>query len=77
MTEEIKQWEYRVQTIGSLFGTKDELIQDTLDEWGEEGWEAINVFTPENSGKITIVAKRPLTERTKRMRTLPQMRQGS
>lgn len=77
MAEEIKQWEYRVQTIGSLFGTKDELIQDTLDEWGEEGWEAINVFTPENSGKITIVAKRPLTERTRRMRNMPQMRQGS
>jgi len=77
MAEEFKQWEYRVQTIGSLFGTKDELIQDTLDEWGEEGWEAINVFTPENSGKITIVAKRPLTERTKRMRNMPQTRQDS
>ena len=77
MTEEIKQWEYRVQTIGSLFGTKDELVQDTLDEWGEEGWEAINVFTPENSGKITIVAKRPLTQRAKRMRNMPQMGQGS
>ena len=74
MTEEFKQWEYRVQTIGGIFGTKDELIQDTLDAWGEEGWEAINVFTPENSGKITIVAKRPLTERTKRMRSMPQMR---
>jgi hypothetical protein len=77
MTEEIKQWEYRVQTIGSIFRTKDELIQDTLDEWGEEGWEAINVFTPEGSGKITMVAKRPLTERTRRMRNMPQMRQGS
>jgi len=77
MTEEFKQWEYRVQTIGSLFGTKDELVQDTLDEWGEEGWEAINVFTPENSGKITIVAKRPLTERTKRMRNMPQLMQDS
>ena len=76
MTNEFKQWEYRVQTIGSLFGTKDELVQDTLDEWGEEGWEVINVFTPENSGKITIVAKRPLTERTKRMRNMPQMMQG-
>jgi len=74
MTEEIKQWEYRVQTIGSIFGTKDELIQDTLDEWGEEGWEAINVFTPEGSGKITMVAKRLLTERTRRMRNMPQTR---
>jgi len=74
MTEEFKQWEYRVQTIGSFFGTKDELIQDTLDAWGGEGWEAINVFTPENSGKITIVAKRPLTERARRARTVPGMR---
>ena len=73
MTEDYTQWEYRVQTIGSIFGTKDELIQSTLDEWGAEGWEAINVFTPEGSGKITIVAKRPLTERARRMRSMPQM----
>lgn len=73
MTEETRQWEYRVQTIGSVFGTKDELIQDTLDEWGAEGWEAINVFTPEGSGKITIVAKRPLTDRVRRMRNIPSV----
>jgi hypothetical protein len=75
MTEEYKLWEYRVQTIGSMFGTKDELIQATLDEWGGEGWEAINVFTPEGSGKITIVAKRPLTDRVRRRRSMPGMRQ--
>jgi hypothetical protein len=73
MTEEFKQWEYRVQTIGSIFGTKDENIEETLDAWGEEGWEAINVFTPEGSGKITIVAKRSLTERTRRMMSMPSM----
>ena len=77
MTEEYKLWEYRVQTIGSIFGTKDDLVQTTLDEWGQEGWEAINVFTPESSGKITIVAKRPLTERVRRMRSMSQMRQGN
>jgi hypothetical protein len=77
MTEEYKLWEYHVQTIGSIFGTKDDLVQTTLDEWGQEGWEAINVFTPENSGKITIVAKRPLTERVRRMRSMSQMRKGS
>jgi hypothetical protein len=71
MTEEIKQWEYRVQTIGSVFGTKDEQIEAALDEWGSEGWEAINVFTPSGSGKITIVAKRPLTERVRRIRSMP------
>jgi hypothetical protein len=71
MAEEIKQWEYRVQTIGGLFGTKDELIEEALNEWGSEGWEAINVFTPEGSGKITIVAKRPLTDRARRLRSMP------
>ena len=73
MAEETKQWEYRVQTIGGLFGTKDELIQETLNEWGTDGWEAIHVFTPEGSGKISIVAKRPLTERARRRRSLPEM----
>ena len=70
MSDEIKQWEYRVQTIGSVFGTKDENIEATLDLWGEEGWEAITVYTPYGSGKVTIVAKRPLTERARRARTL-------
>jgi len=71
MNEEFKQWEYRVLTIGSMFGTRDEDIESTLDSWGDEGWEAINVYTPSGSGKITIVAKRPLTERARRMRTMP------
>ena len=71
MAEEIKQWEYRVQTVGGTFGTKDELVQETLDEWGTDGWEVVNVYTPSGSGKVTIVAKRPLTERARRMRTLP------
>jgi|GEM_PF-7067409 len=29
MAEDIQQWEYRVQTIGGVFGTKNELIQAT------------------------------------------------
>ena len=72
MTEEITQWEYRVQTIGSIFGTKDGQIEGMLDEWGVEGWEAVNVYTTYGSGKVTIVAKRPLTERARRMRSRPQ-----
>ncbi|HXD11532.1 MAG TPA: hypothetical protein VN653_15820 [Anaerolineales bacterium] len=71
MTDEVQQWEYRVETIGSVFGTKDEQIQGTLDEWGSDGWEAINVYTPYGSGKITIVAKRLLTERVRRLRSMP------
>ncbi|MBC8505167.1 MAG: hypothetical protein ISR58_06595 [Anaerolineales bacterium] len=67
--DEINYWEYQVLTIGSVFGTKDEQIAVTLNAWGEEGWEAINVYTPTNSNKVTIVAKRPLTESVRRQRT--------
>jgi len=73
MAEEIKQWEYRVQTIGGVFGTQDEQIEAILDAWGSEGWEAINVYTPYGSGKVTLVAKRPLTERARRRQSMPQM----
>jgi hypothetical protein len=72
MAEELKKWEYRVQTIGGSFGTKDELIAETLNEWGEQGWEATQVYTPSGSGKVTIVARRPLTRDTMRMRSMPQ-----
>jgi hypothetical protein len=53
-------WEYRVQTIGHFWGTKDEEIEAALDSWGAEGWEAVTVYTPYGSGKVTLVAKRPL-----------------
>jgi hypothetical protein len=72
MAEELKKWEYRVQTIGGVFGTKDEQIAETLNEWGEQGWEATQVYTPEGSGKVTIVARRPLTRETMRTRSMPQ-----
>lgn len=72
MTDEIQKWEYRVQTIGRFFGTKDEIIETTLNEWGEEGWEVTHVYTPEGSGNVTIVAKRPLTREIRRSRSMPQ-----
>ena len=71
MAEQTVQWEYRVLTIGSAFGTKDENIAATLNDWGMEGWEAINVYTPSQSNKVTIVAKRPLTATTRRLRSMP------
>jgi hypothetical protein len=71
MTDEIQQWEYRVQTIGSIFGTKDEAIETMLNEWGEDGWEVTHVYTPEGSGKVTMVAKRPLTRSMRRERSMP------
>jgi hypothetical protein len=72
MTDELQKWEYRVQTIGNVFGTKDEAIEATLNEWGEEGWEVTHVYTPEGSGKVTIVAKRLLTRETIRRRSMPK-----
>ena len=71
MTEEFQKWEYRVQTIGSYFGTKDENIEATLNEWGNEGWEVTHVYTPEGSGNVTVVAKRPLSARSRRFRSMP------
>ncbi len=64
-------WEYRVLTIGSAFGTKDEKIEAALNEWGLESWEAINVYTPSNSSKVTLVAKRPITTEARRRSTWP------
>ena len=68
---ETAQWEYRVLTIGSAFGTKDEQIEALLNEWGLEGWNAIHVFTPSGGGKVTIVAKRPLTASSRRRSSWP------
>lgn len=73
MADENKQWEYRVQTIGGIFETKDELLQNTLDEWGAEAWEVISVYSHHGSGHVTAVAKRPLMARTRRVRSMPQM----
>lgn len=72
MTNEFSKWEYRVDTIGSFWGTKDEVIEETLNTWGMEGWEIITVYTPYGSGNVTIVAKRPLTRETIRKRSMPQ-----
>jgi hypothetical protein len=73
MAEE-KQWEYRVQTIGGVFSTKDEQLEITLNEWGEEGWEAVNVYlNSTNSSKVTIVAKRPLGSSERRRRSMPNL----
>jgi hypothetical protein len=72
MTEQTKQWEYRVQTIGSAFsGTKDEQIEAVLNEWGQDGWEAVNAYAPSNSSKVTLVAKRLVTPALRRLRSWP------
>jgi hypothetical protein len=69
---EAVQWEYCVLTVGSpLTGAKDEQIESILNDWGMEGWEAVNVYAPSNSPKVTLVAKRVLTVTSRRMRSMP------
>jgi hypothetical protein len=64
-------WEYRVQTVGGVFSTKDAAVETTLSEWGEEGWELVSAFPPQNSSKVTLIAKRPLSQTVRRQRSIP------
>jgi hypothetical protein len=71
MAEQTVQWEYRVLTVGSVFnGAKDGQVEATLNDWGLEGWEAVNVYTSISSSKATLVAKRVLTAASRRMRSI-------
>jgi hypothetical protein len=72
MAEEIKQWEYRVQTVGAFWsGVKADELEQLLNEWGEEGWEVVSTHIIENANKINMIAKRPLTSATRRFRSMP------
>jgi hypothetical protein len=72
MPDEIQLWEYRVQTVGSfLSGVKADELEELLNEWGEEGWEVVSTHILENANKINVIAKRPLTDRARRRRTMP------
>lgn len=45
MPEETQKREYRALTIGNIFSAKkDESIEETLDETGMDGWEAISDY---------------------------------
>jgi len=72
MADQAVQWEYRVLTVGNAFsGAKDGQIEAVLNEWGLEGWEAVNVYAPTNSPKVTIVAKRQVSAASRRLRSMP------
>jgi hypothetical protein len=71
MAENI-QWEYRAKTFGSFFTSiKDEELETILNEWGLEGWEIISARGIENTNKVTILAKRLLTDSVRRRRSIP------
>lgn len=71
---EIPLWEYRVLSVGSLWrGPRQEELEAVLNELGAEGWEVITAsWHDSGSGKVRIVAKRPLTDRARRRRSLPK-----
>ena len=63
------QWEYRVVSVGSFFGTKDELIEAKLNELGAEGWEIFSAqATGQGDGRIKLIAKRVLDASVRRRR---------
>ena len=69
---EMMQWEYRAETVGSSLSTmKDEALETVLNAWGEQGWEVIAVFLLQNSNKMRLIAKRPLSLTTRRRRNWP------
>lgn len=69
---ETTRWEYRLETFGTFWTrAKDEELQATLDQWGEEGWEVISLYPAKNGEKITLVAKRLLSSTTRRKRSWP------
>jgi len=72
MVEEIKQWEYRVQTVGTFWsGVKANELEQLLNELGEEGWEVVSTHIIENANKINVIAKRPLSSTARRFRSMP------
>ena len=70
MTEQ-PQWEYRVVTVGSMWGTRDGNVEARLNELGAEGWEVVGALSQYGSGKVTVVAKRLLTQAERRRRSYP------
>jgi len=69
---ELLMWEYRTETLGAaLSGPKDQELEDLLNQWGCEGWEVISAFALSGSNKIKVIAKRPLSERSRRQREWP------
>lgn len=70
---EIALWEYRVLSLGSAWrGMRDEVLEEALNELGAEGWEVISLLAHDGGSKVRLVAKRPLTDRARRRRSLPQ-----
>jgi hypothetical protein len=67
------QWEYRLESFGGLMKRTPsaEDLTDTLNEWGEAGWEVVAAVYSDSASRWSILAKRPLTGAEKRRRSMP------
>jgi hypothetical protein len=67
------KWEYHVEDFGGFLKgePKPDALQQTLNEWGEAGWEISVAIPIENSTRWRFIAKRPLTSTEKRRRSMP------
>lgn len=69
---EAEKWEYHVETAGSFWSApKPEDLQTLLNAMGADGWKLVSAYTLPNSNQITLIARRPLTDRARRERSLP------
>jgi len=65
MTTEI-DWEYRVETFGgALSAVKDEVLEEVLNDWGEDGWQLVSAYLI-GSNKVRVIAQRPLVALSRR-----------
>ena len=61
-------WEYRVVSVGSLWGAKAEQIEAKINELGLEGWEVVVAGLPQAGGNLLVIAKRALSQGERRRR---------
>ena len=61
-------WEYRVVSVGSLWGAKAEQIEAKINELGLEGWEVVVAGLPQAGGNLLVIAKRAISQGERRRR---------
>jgi hypothetical protein len=67
------QWEYHIEVLGSVFRSpKPEVIEASLNEIDEDGWEVVSLHQLNNSNKIWVTMQRPLTPSIRRQRNRPE-----
>ena len=63
------QWEHHIEELGSFFRSpkRDEIVE-YLDQVSQDGWEVVSLIQLQNSNKIWITMKRPLSSEDARRR---------